>query len=287
MSYLVVATLVWAFSFSLIGTMLQGVDPYFCAFIRSLFALICFLPLARLQNFQRKRMGALFAIGGLQLGVMYCFYFSAFKYISVTEVLLFTIMTPFYVCLVRDLTHKKINIKAMGCALLSIFGAAIVRYNDINSDFIIGMLLIQGANLCFGIGQYAYSVIEKNNETKSQSFFAFYLGAAVISGLAYATIGTRPSPTPEQLALLAYLGFVASGLGYFLWNKGATKVTTASLAVMNQALIPAGIIVNLVFFDGKTDLIRLAIGGAIIGAAVYLSTYESKWQKKAGAAESA
>ncbi|PTT48039.1 EamA family transporter, partial [Aeromonas sp. HMWF016] len=65
-----------------------------------------------------------------------------------------------------------------------------------------------------------------------------------------------------------WLGVGASGLGYFLWNKGATLVSSGVLAIMNNALIPAGLLVNLLIWGKDTDLTRLAIGGVLMLASL-------------------
>ena len=57
---------------------------------------------------------------------------------------------------------------------------------------------------------------------------------------------------------------MASGVGYFLWNKGACEVDSGVLAIMNNALIPVAIFVNLIFFKTQVDLVRFCIGAAII-----------------------
>ena len=77
--------------------------------------------------------------------------------------------------------------------------------------------------------------------------------------------------TQTQWGILIYLGLVASGFGYFAWNKGATLVDVGALAVMNNVLIPAGIIVNLVIWNRDADLIRLTIGGGIILLALWVN----------------
>ena len=64
--------------------------------------------------------------------------------------------------------------------------------------------------------------------------------------------------------MIVYLGTVASALGYFLWNKGACEVDSGVLAIMNNALIPAAIVVNLVFWHKDADILRLCLGGAVI-----------------------
>jgi hypothetical protein len=42
---------------------------------------------------------------------------------------------------------------------------------------------------------------------------------------------------------------------FFFWNKGVTKVNTGSLAIMNNALIPVGLIINLVIWN-KGQILR-------------------------------
>jgi drug/metabolite transporter (DMT)-like permease len=52
--------------------------------------------------------------------------------------------------------------------------------------------------------------------------------------------------------------------GYFFWNKGVTKVNTGSLAIMNNALIPVGLIINLVIWNKEADIKKILIGGVVL-----------------------
>ncbi|MCL5255481.1 MAG: EamA family transporter, partial [Gammaproteobacteria bacterium] len=95
MPTLIIITLLWAFSFSLIGEFLaRDVDAYIAVFIRMILALILLLPFLKIGHLSRSRRLQLMAIGGIQIGVMYLLLYHAFLYISVAEVLLFTIFTP-------------------------------------------------------------------------------------------------------------------------------------------------------------------------------------------------
>lgn len=81
MSYLAGVTLLWAFSFSLIGVYLAGqVDSWFSVLMRVALAGIVFLPFLKFRGVSRKLIGKLMAIGGIQLGLMYCFYYQSFCY---------------------------------------------------------------------------------------------------------------------------------------------------------------------------------------------------------------
>lgn len=248
MPYLIFVTILWAFSFPLIGYFISGaMDSFFAAFFRVFLAFLVFLPFLnfRIPNgLKAKLMG----VGALQIGIMYLFYYHSFLYLSVSEVALFTIFTPFYVSLVYDFFARRFRPLYLISISLCVFGAFIIKFGAINSHFLMGFLLIQLANLAFGTGQSLYKVILERQKMLSQKsiFGYFHLGATLITALAFLTLGDF-NKMPTNLAswiVLFYLGIVASGLGYFLWNKGATLVDSGVLAIMNNALIPAAILAN-------------------------------------------
>jgi len=74
-----------------------------------------------------------------------------------------------------------------------------------------------------------------------------------------------------QVATILYLGAIASGLGFFLWNIGARRVNTGTLAVFNNLKIPLAVAVSLLVFGESTNITRLLIGGMIIISALVLN----------------
>jgi drug/metabolite transporter (DMT)-like permease len=74
----------------------------------------------------------------------------------------------------------------------------------------------------------------------------------------------------SSLSIL-YLGVVASGLGFFLWNYGARKVNTGTLAIFNDLKIPLAILISILIFNESTDLTRLVIGCVIIITALWMN----------------
>lgn len=104
MFYLNAVTLLWAFSFSLIGVYLAGqVDSWFSVLMRVALASVVFLPFLKFKGISKALIGKLMLVGAFQLGLMYCFYYQSFLLLSVPEVLLFTVFTPIYVTLIYDL----------------------------------------------------------------------------------------------------------------------------------------------------------------------------------------
>ena len=81
MSYLISVTLLWAFSFSLIGVYLAGqVDAWFSVLMRIGLAMLIFLPFLRLNEISWQTASKLMGIGAIQLGLMYVFYYQSFLY---------------------------------------------------------------------------------------------------------------------------------------------------------------------------------------------------------------
>jgi carboxylate/amino acid/amine transporter len=281
MGLLWLVTLIWAFSFSLIGEFLSGrVDPYIAVSSRMLLALMLFLPWLLKSTSSRTQAMALAAIGAVQLGLMYLLLYHSFLYLTVAEVLLFTILTPVYISILDYFwRYKKLHLRWLGPALLAILGALVIRYQNLSSDFWWGLLLIQAANLCFAFGQVAYRRLDLGS-TGSQryNFGWFFVGATLISLVATAIFAdwTKMPSSSLDYGILVWLGLVASGLGYWLWNAGARQVNANQLAVMNNVLIPAGLVVNFVFWQQHVNWWTLSAGsGLILGSLLWASRQPS------------
>ena len=281
MFQLVAVTVLWAFSFSLIGEYLAGsVDSYFAVLTRIVLASLVFLPFLKLSALSLKQKLIMATLGAFQLGMMYIFFYQSFLYLSVPEVLLFTIITPLYVAVLNDALFRRFTPFHLLCACIAMAGAAIIRFKGISTDFWTGFFVVQGANLCFAFGQVGYRKLTSSFSSDIQHhaiFGWFYLGALAVALPAFFLFGnTSQLPqTTTQWGVLLWLGTVASGLGYYFWNQGALKVSAGTLAIMNNALIPAGLVVNLLLWQKDTDYTRLIVGGCIIAGALWLSHNKS------------
>ncbi|EME3971889.1 DMT family transporter [Vibrio fluvialis] len=283
MIYLSAVTLLWAFSFSLIGVYLAGqVDSWFSVLMRVTLASIVFLPFLKFKQVPGKLIGKLMAIGGIQLGLMYCFYYQSFLLLSVPEVLLFTVFTPIYVTLIYDMLKGRFSPWYLVTAVIAVAGAAVIKFAGINENFFLGFMVVQGANLCFAIGQVGYKyVMERETVELPQHtvFGYFYLGALVVATVAFLLLGNpgKLPTTSVQWGILIYLGVIASGFGYFAWNKGACMVNAGALAIMNNVLVPAGLVVNILIWNRDVDLVRLSLGGLVILLSLWVN---ETWVKR-------
>jgi drug/metabolite transporter (DMT)-like permease len=79
------------------------------------------------------------------------------------------------------------------------------------------------------------------------------------------------SPTPDQWLVLFYLGAVASGLAFLLWNLGAKKTDAGTLAVLNNLKVPLAVAASILFFGERADPVRLLTGSGLIFLALLVN----------------
>ena len=273
MYLLTVVSLVWAFSFGLIGNQLGGLSPAWLGWIRLALSALVFLPFVR--RLPWKTALTLFATGAVQFGLMYLAYLSSFRYLKSHEVALFTVVTPLFVAGLNDLFGRRFQPWNLLAACLAVAGAGILKWSQIETPApLYGILLVQASNLCFAAGQLAYRAVLRRLPAPlpdHRVFFWLHLGGfAVLTPLALplALSAAPPDPTPSQWAILAYLGVVASGLCFFLWNRGARLVSAGQLAVMNNLKIPLAVAVSLFVFREPANLYTFFAGTLLVGVAL-------------------
>eukprot|EP00659_Diplonema_papillatum_P013351 gene13351-20565_t len=218
MGYLLVVTLIQAFSFSLIGEYLAGhVDSYFAVLVRVLLAGLVFIPLTRWRSVEPAFMRGMLLIGALQFGVTYVCLYLSFRVLTVPEVLLFTILTPLHVTLIEDALNRRFNPWALVAALVAVAGAAVIRFDQITPNFFMGFLLLQLANFTYAAGQVLYKHLVARHPSDLphyRRFGYFYLGALAVALPAFLMFGKANylPEAPLQWGVLVFLGLVSTAL---------------------------------------------------------------------------
>ena len=283
MFYLLFVSFIWAFSFGLIKNQLVGLDANFIAAARLLASLFVFLPFLRIKNLPKNQMISLFFAGAIQFGVMYIAYNYAFQYLKAYEVALFTIFTPLFVTLTNDAFKRRLHWLSLAATILAIIGTAIVRRGGvIQSDIVTGFLIVQISNIAFAFGQVYYKeIMAKYPQVQTsnlQVFGLLFLGAFLAAGLSSLTFTDWSAfqITTQQILVLAFLGSISSGLGFFLWNVGARKVNTGTLAIFNDLKIPLAVAVSLIFFGEKANIWNLLFGGVLVIGALWLNEWGAR-----------
>ena len=278
MTYLLAASLLWAFSFGLIKGQLSGLDPVAVSCVRLLLAFAVFAPvLVRRPLASRTAVRALL-LGVLQFGLMYVLYITSYRWLPAWMVALFTIFTPLYVVLFSDALERRFRPWHLAAALLAVGGAAVVVVGAMpaGADWR-GIVLLQGANLCFAVGQVLFVGLKNEGDAAEASLLGWmYLGAA---GFTLLVVVVRLAGGIQPLAgwhrwtwwALLYLGVLPTGLGFYLWNKGAARVGAGVLAVANNLKIPLAVLVSWLVFREEAAYGRVLVGLAVIVGALFLA----------------
>lgn len=276
MLLLLAVSVVWAFSFGLLKR-LTGLDPTAIAVVRLALSLAVFAPFFRPSRIPPGTAIRLFLIGTVQFGALYILYLRSYAHLHAYEVALFTITTPLFVTLADAAAERRWRMRYGAAALLSVAGAGALEYSSVDrSGVVAGFVLVQLSNVCFAVGQVAWRRERRRipASVSDASVFALPYAGALLLTLLVSLFTTRWgafSPSPAQWATIVYLGAVASGAGFFLWNVGAERVNAGALAAVNNAKIPLGIACSLLFFGETADLPRLLLGAALMAAGVWIA----------------
>ncbi len=271
--------MLWAFSFGLIRQELVGVPAPFVAAVRLGLAWLVMLPLWRPRSVSTRDHVALMAIGAVQYGVMYVLYIRAYAHLEGHEVALLTALTPLHVVFLSMLWTRRTSgiARALSAALLAAVGAAVLAWR-LEADGVsswLGIGLVQLANICFAWGQLAYAARFRGREVPQQArvFADLYLGGLLVAlAASWTSLDSLPELTSRQIATLAYLGVIPSGLGFFLWNLGAARVSATALAVWNNVKVPLGVLASLLAFGEPVRAVPLALGSALIALALVIAS---------------
>lgn len=276
MPYLIVVSIIWGFSFVLIKGTLVPLDANFVSFSRLLLSFIVFSPFMRFAGLSLSDRLQLLLIGGVQFGFMYVAYVAAYQYLPAHVIALMTTTTPLFVTVFNDLYAKKIHKAFFFAALLAVAGGAVIELPDQPLKASLhGIALLQLSNAAFAFGQIAYRKwMASRPILRDTHIFGLLYGGAVIVAGAFSLAATdyhKLNLHAHQVLALLYLGVVASGCCFFLWNIGARKVNEGILAVMNNLKIPIAVVASLLILRETTDYARLLIGCGLFGAALWVN----------------
>ncbi|WP_109221018.1 DMT family transporter, partial [Klebsiella oxytoca] len=191
-----------------------------------------------------------------------------------SELLLFTVLTPLYITLIYDVMSRRRLRWGYACsALLAVIGAGIIRYDQVTNHFWTGLILVQLSNISFAIGMVGYKRLMETRPMPQHNAFAwFYVGAFLVAAVAWSILGNaqKMPETSLQWGILVFLGVAASGIGYFMWNYGATQVDAGTLGIMNNMHVPAGLLVNLAIWQEQPRWPSFITGALVILASLWV-----------------
>lgn len=275
MSLLLLVSILWALSFSLTADV-SGLGAPFVTAVRTVLAALVFLPFLNVKGLSARQVWAFAGIGALQFGFMYLLYITSFRWLRPSEVALFTIFTPLFVTGIGDLFKRRASWWFLLTSGIAVLGTGICVWSGLGRVGLLrGCLVMQGANVCFALGQVLYRRMAPLSGKRDHELMGLlYLGASAVAvAMALPTLAWSrvAGISLHQAAVLLYLGVVASGLGFFLFNAGARRTDLGTLAIFNNMKIPLAILAAGLVFHETVDWSRLAVGGAVITCSLGLN----------------
>lgn len=272
---LLAASLLWAFSFGLIKGELTGLDPLLVSLVRLALAALAFgFLLWRSRSHWRLGVRAM-GLGAIQFGLMYVLYIAAYSYLPAWMVALFTVTTPLYVMLLAAIRERRLPLRYVAAVLLAIAGALVTVANGLPEGASWkGVALLQGANLCFAIGQVYFPDLKRGGKMSEASIVAWmYAGALLLPALVIFVRGSGVGTLPDtgQWLTLVYLGLLPTALGFYLWNKGAAQVAPGFLASVNNLKVPLAVFISWSVFGEEADYLRFGGGLVLVVAALFVA----------------
>ena len=269
---LTAVSLVWAFSFGIIRSSLSGLDPSLVACLRMLLACLVMLPFLRAGRLSVRAVLLLMITGAVQFGLMYLVYIESFKSLEAWEVAMLTVTTPLFVAAFEWLSSRRGGISILAASTAAVAGGALLLWNrPASPGFVDGLILVQLSNVFFAAGQVAFRRIDsafripRTIEVMALMDLGGFI--ATLPGAVPAT-GSIHALSILQVASIVYLGVIASGICFMLWNQGATKVEPGVLAAFNNAKIPLSVLASILCFGERPSLWKLAVGSLLILAGV-------------------
>src|SRR5690606_6377182 len=138
-------------------------------------AALVFLPFLRTRGQSLQTVLLYMLVGAMQLGIMYLFSFRAYIYLSVSEFLLFTVLTPLYITLIYDLlSRRRLRWGYLLSAALAVIASQIIRYDKVIDRFCTGLMFLQFANITFAIGMLRYKLLMESRPMLQHTAFAWF-----------------------------------------------------------------------------------------------------------------
>jgi drug/metabolite transporter (DMT)-like permease len=264
---LIFAVLIWGLSFALAKKALNEFSPFELVTIRLALGSLTAFGISRFwtktKSSNRSPMTPLI-LGFFEFGGTYLLYTWSLSYLPSGVVGTLTLMTPVFTMLIgRAFGINNLNKYSLLATILSLFGALlcfpftrIFGGFEMSPQSALGLGLIIGSNLLFAIGNVLISKWERQKRW-DQSLTSKGLGYGCIFALmaTFARGSTAPINVSDWRVWILpfYLGVIATGLGFFLWNRGVQKVSAFPASLIGNFKGPLAVLWGILLLNEKFD----------------------------------
>lgn len=288
MLLLLLTMAVWGSTFVVTKELVELWPPFTLAAVRVGIGTLVLLPLAiaRHQRGTRLPWGTIWFMGLLGVTLYYLMFNLAMVYVSASQGALVQASIPAMTALVAVvwLRERANALRWLGIAL-SIAGVLIVFSGNGSAP---GQSALLGNSLMFAsvVCWAWYTALAKRASSFDPLVISVsVMGAGTLLSLPFSayeilTAGLAPLPIKGWLGVL-YLGSIASGLAYALYNASLRHLDASAVGVYTNLIPVVGVLTGVVFL-GEPLSLRAILGGAIVMLGVWI-TSRSERPERAGA----
>ena len=282
MTYLFVTVFIWGFSFALAKKALQSFGPIELVFFRFLLAFcfsaaVCLVLPSRRKAFLAATTKTAFVLGVLEFAGTYVLYTWALLYLPSGIVAALTLMTPvitYALGLVARL--EPFSWRAWAAVFISVLGASLTiptttslggSGGEVTKEVWKGLVLILLSNTAFAVGNLAILRSKQRGQWQGEATIwgfgwaaAFCAGGLLVLALIRGEISGFPTfQSLDPWLLPVYLGVVATGLGFFLWNLGTAHAGATRATLVGNFKAPLALVWGTLLFSEPFTL-KIALG---------------------------
>lgn len=278
MLLLLLTMTVWGSTFVVTKGLIQLWPPFTLALARVGIGTLVLLPLAVVRHRRGTRLpwGTIWLMGLLGVTLYYLTFNLAMVYISASQGALVQASIPAMTALVAVvwLRERATMMRWAGIAL-SVGGVLIVFSGndaDPGKSTLLGNFLMSTSVACWAL----YTALAKRVAAYEPLVITVCVtGAGTVllvpfSAYEIVSTGLQPLPVTGWLGVL-YLGGVASGLAYVLYNASLRHLDASAVGVYTNLIPVVGVLTGIVFL-GEPLSARAILGGAVVMLGVWITS---------------
>lgn len=283
MLLLLLTMTVWGSTFMVTKELIAVWPPFTLAFVRVIVGALVLLPFALSRKTPGVRLpwGAIWSMGLIGVALYYLLFNTAMVYVSASQGALVQASIPAMTALVAMLwlRERASPLRWLGIAL-SVGGVLIVfsgSGSDGGQSSLFGSFLMFVSVVCWGL----YTALAKRVAGFDSLVITTAVtgtGALLLSPLAGYEIvtanlagdGLPPLPLIGWVELL-YLGVIASGMAYLLYNASLRHLDASEVGVYTNLIPIVGVLTGVIVL-GEPLSTRAIIGGLVVMLGVWITS---------------
>jgi drug/metabolite transporter (DMT)-like permease len=291
MLLLLLPMVVWGSAFAVTKGLVELWPPFTLALVRVGVGTLVLLPvaIARHQRGTRLPWGTIWFMGLLGVTLYYLTFNLAMVYVSASQGALVQASIPAMTALVAVvwLRERATAMRWLGIAL-SVAGVLIVFSGNSSASGqspLLGNSLMFASVVCWGL----YTALAKrvaNFEPLVMTVCLMGTGTLLLvpfSAYEIMNAGLKPLPIEGWLGVL-YLGGVASGLAYAIYNASLRHLDASAVGVYTNLIPIVGVLTGIVFL-GEPMSLRAILGGAIVMLGVWITSRSERPERAEAVAD--